>query len=203
MDPATRASKPQRQISATGEPRIWLLWIFCRARPTIFFWLVTNDVSGGLSPVNNPSGFMAQIYFRDTGTTIHSSGAWSVTDAATHPEPAPPHPLLWNWAPQTEVYADNSGNWVGNSGDAYMAAHPGETDSIWWVNNGQSAVSPLDGSAQWIGLDEYSGNQDMQDFWASISVTVPTPVPLPGAVWLFGSGLIGLAGLRSRRSSRN
>lgn len=31
--------------------------------------------------------------------------------------------------------------------------------------------------------------------------TIPAPAPLPGAVWLIGSGLVGLVGLRKRRKS--
>jgi hypothetical protein len=33
------------------------------------------------------------------------------------------------------------------------------------------------------------------------TVTVVNPVPVPGAVWLFGSGLIGMVGLKRRRKS--
>lgn len=34
--------------------------------------------------------------------------------------------------------------------------------------------------------------------WASITA-VPTPVPVPAALWLFGSGLLGLAGFAKRK----
>ncbi|HKJ10104.1 MAG TPA: VPLPA-CTERM sorting domain-containing protein, partial [Gammaproteobacteria bacterium] len=34
---------------------------------------------------------------------------------------------------------------------------------------------------------------------SSLTLTAPAAVPLPGAVWLFGSGLVGLAGFARRR----
>lgn len=37
--------------------------------------------------------------------------------------------------------------------------------------------------------------------WAVWQVQAPSPVPLPAAVWIFGSGLIGLAGLKKRRNA--
>jgi len=43
-----------------------------------------------------------------------------------------------------------------------------------------------------------SGDKDYNDLWASIS-TKTNPVPVPAAVWLFGSGLVGLVGLRRSR----
>ncbi|SLM28898.1 exported hypothetical protein [Desulfamplus magnetovallimortis] len=40
-------------------------------------------------------------------------------------------------------------------------------------------------------------DRDYNDLWASVGKTA---VPVPAAVWLFGSGLIGLIGLRRKKS---
>ncbi|BAV33875.1 hypothetical protein SCL_1570 [Sulfuricaulis limicola] len=38
--------------------------------------------------------------------------------------------------------------------------------------------------------------------WTSMSLTVaPAPIPVPAAAWLFGSGLLGLAGIARRRKN--
>jgi hypothetical protein len=40
-----------------------------------------------------------------------------------------------------------------------------------------------------------------QPYRSALTVAAPAAVPLPGAVWLFGSGLVGLAGLARRRNA--
>jgi hypothetical protein len=39
-------------------------------------------------------------------------------------------------------------------------------------------------------------------FWDDVNLTV-TPIPVPAAVWLFGSGLIGLVGVARRRKAQS
>lgn len=43
---------------------------------------------------------------------------------------------------------------------------------------------------------EYGGDQTVSGTWLSFEMT---PVPVPAAVWLLGSGLIGLAGIAKRK----
>jgi hypothetical protein len=57
------------------------------------------------------------------------------------------------------------------------------------------------GNALLIGGQRDSGAPDDDDFFKISSLTVTTTVvPVPAAVWLFGSGLIGLAGFARRKS---
>jgi hypothetical protein len=45
----------------------------------------------------------------------------------------------------------------------------------------------------------YSGNTNFDNL--AFTGTLPAPVPLPGAAWLFGSGLPGLIRLSRRRAA--
>ena len=51
----------------------------------------------------------------------------------------------------------------------------------------------------WLMEDKKVSNsdKDYNDLWASIEQKT-TPTPVPAAVWLFGSGLVGLVGLRRK-----
>lgn len=58
--------------------------------------------------------------------------------------------------------------------------------------------SAANGYTASIHFDDYFGGAE----WYSIELTYNTPeVPLPAATWLFGSGLLGLAGLARKRKS--
>jgi hypothetical protein len=60
------------------------------------------------------------------------------------------------------------------------------------------AAAPL----QWIN-QPVSGDPvaiDPQPDYFGTTVSTPTAVPLPGAVWLFGAGLVGVIGVARRRS---
>lgn len=62
-------------------------------------------------------------------------------------------------------------------------------------------------ATDWTGVKEiqltgFTNNPDPGDWapWVACIDDIKTsPVPIPGAVWLLGSGLLGLAGLRRRR----
>jgi hypothetical protein len=47
-----------------------------------------------------------------------------------------------------------------------------------------------------LASDDFVGNSDVLGVWNSFAMTA---VPVPAAVWLFGSGLIGLAGVARRK----
>ena len=70
-----------------------------------------------------------------------------------------------------------------------------DPNSIWDNNNGNSAVAGISGDAWWIGSGAFPG--ETAQFKVRTSFTV-SAVPIPGAVWLLGSGLMGLVGLRRK-----
>ena len=88
------------------------------------------------------------------------------------------------------AWLDN--NYVANSVNTYLGIDPsideGVTDVTWYA----LGIGEIGG----IGVMAESGELDAA--WELISYSV---VPVPAAVWLFGSGLIGLIGIARRKKS--
>jgi hypothetical protein len=93
---------------------------------------------------------------------------------------------------------------VGGSFDYVLAGTDGGNDFD-WTQMDVSAVMP-EGTAstriQLIHILENSTSNAGAIFLDNASLTV-TAVPVPAAVWLFGSGLIGLVGVARRRKSKS
>jgi hypothetical protein len=91
----------------------------------------------------------------------------------------------WNWNP---INGGNTGNWV----ELFRGA----------ANNSWSSESFLldlaeDESEVWIAFWLDNGNHDIGKF--DNVVVMADPIPVPPAVWLFGSGLLGLLGVARRK----
>jgi len=94
----------------------------------------------------------------------------------------------WNWNPingggntgdWTELLRDRNNTWsTGVSFDLTLADNAPEVWIAFWLDNGENDFGKFD----------------------NVSVTA-TVVPVPPAVWLFGSGLIGLVGIARRKKT--
>lgn len=119
-------------------------------------------------------------------------------------------PLEWNgsqWVSaadfitgaQSDVFSEFSISRaeIGNPNNLYMlSAIVNETDSSEWTYgmlphlNGPDSYDP--NFSHWLGYSLVEGVSP------NLDVYVDATVPIPGAVWLLGSGLLGLVGLRRK-----
>ena len=74
-----------------------------------------------------------------------------------------------------------------------------------WTQSGNSFTGfEAHGAIQFDGwVSSISWNNDVAEFWHgfTVGVTKVQPVPVPAAVWLFGSGILGLIGVARRKKS--
>jgi hypothetical protein len=92
-------------------------------------------------------------------------------------------PLVLDTAPQTADYIANTGGTIGGS-PMQDGAFPG-----------------INGNFQFTELTStgYDAEAEIAPF-CEFGIACPATVPIPSAVWLFGSGLVGLIGLARRKA---
>lgn len=95
----------------------------------------------------------------------------------------------------------NDFNWDTGTGMAWTLVFVGNTNLFSGTSLSAFAdpLSMLDNPDLIIAafsIGEMSNGIEMSDLWGEISSS--SPVPVPAAVWLFGSGLIGLIGVAKR-----
>ncbi|MBF0236033.1 MAG: VPLPA-CTERM sorting domain-containing protein, partial [Desulfamplus sp.] len=83
---------------------------------------------------------------------------------------------------------------VGNNPSTYIFKSNPDTIQF------QTYKNQITGGYFWLMEDMAvaKSDQDYNDLWARIDTNI-TPTPVPAAVWLFGSGLVGLAAFRRRK----
>jgi hypothetical protein len=95
-------------------------------------------------------------------------------------------------------YSDTSLN-----GDLFdhMLAYQGTGDEITVGNNAPGVWSANEYILAWEDLPVGSSDKDYNDMVLIVESVNPAVVPVPAAVWLFGSGLLGLVGVARRKKA--
>ncbi len=138
---------------------------------------VTTNVSITLSALNNPNAKFGVTLFTgmDTGSGYT-------------------HHLAWN-KPSSPAFQFNKSNPFLTTGVIY-AAHEINVDT-----SNAFEFTAQAGQVYSIYLGGYRGSDSWETGRDYYSMTINTSaVPVPAAVWMFGSGLLGLLGLRKRQA---
>lgn len=96
----------------------------------------------------------------------------------------------------TGLVSDGNGGWAATSGTGFLdtialtSAVNGDGHAFIFANDGHR----LDGGTGWVGRGWFEG-EGTNDF-----LVTGTLVPVPAALWLFGSALAGLGWLRRKQS---
>lgn len=110
----------------------------------------------------------------------------------------------------SNLYRDINGNGVGDPGEFLTNVSSATPYSdILQRQQGYHSLqgpAPMAATSGSMGLDNTTGLGGVRGYidigsGNSMHVVSVTPVPIPAAVWLFGSGLLGLFGVASRRKS--
>ena len=109
----------------------------------------------------------------------------------------------------TDLYHDNDASGTFTAGDTYLAdvgsAATPYSDTLQLLPTDMQGATPLAGTAESIGFIDgpFPSIQGMLDIGSgnSLHVTSVSAVPVPAAVWLFGSGLLGLIGVARRKKA--
>jgi len=113
----------------------------------------------------------------------------------------------------TNLYRDSnedgfwdSNEWVANINSATPYSDILQTSIFGYDSSWDQGPAPMAATANSLGLDEttpFYGIRGYIDIGSgnSMYVTSVSAVPVPAAIWLFGSGLIGLIGLARRKKA--
>ncbi|CAD6876429.1 hypothetical protein ACH5Y9_06235 [Methylomonas sp. BW4-1] len=147
---------------------------------------VTTEVSIRLTPLFNVSE--PDKSWSNFGVTVFT-GMDTDTSKATTPNYS--HHAGWN---ETSFTADNP---MGTTGLTYLT-HDATVDAtnalVFTAVAGQVYSIYLGGNSGEGNFNPHAGYR--------LNLSTAAPVPLPGAVWLFGSALVGLLGFGKRNSSK-
>lgn len=196
----TNNSASYENVSHYEEAGFRLEFIFGSA-PTSFSTIVGDYYNTGNDVVHaHWSGVFGEVdeirVSKIDGSTFDLGGFRVSTNTASGGGASDGNELTWiNSSKANEIFSVTPDSWGFGSGTdplITIAASNSLFDDILWFSFTNDALS----SAVGLGLDSFfldeAGDPNGED---------PSAVPVPAAVWLFGSGLIGLIRMRKRASN--
>ena len=176
------------KLDTTGKQNIQLSFdwrtFLAGSRDRLVVGYFLGDLTAG-RPASIGSGF-------DANNTIDLQNEAQFTNGASS---SGPHDGAWNWSP----ILNQDGSVSGFQGGQWQELMR-KRDNTQFTNESFSLAVADNQSEVWVAfwLDNGDGDFGKID---DIVVTADTVVPVPAAVWLFGSGLLGLVGIARRKKS--
>lgn len=133
-----------------------------------------NAQNFGYIPLGGSNSGVFQSLFTETGSGYAVSGTGNLSDGNVN----------FRWVLQSG----------GNQFDSQDSQNGDVSDHMvtWLITGGSSAGNY---AIAWEDMLSPSWDQDFNDLVVEVTVA---PIPIPGAVWLLGSGLIGIVGIRRK-----
>jgi len=104
-----------------------------------------------------------------------------------------------DWQMMSITGIDSDGSYTSNTLDFYLADYTSANAADWYIVDDWTYVD-MTSLGDIIGFEiDFTGSQ-VDDVPAYLAMDNLNAVPVPAAVWLLGSGLVGLIGIRRKRS---
>ena len=144
----------------------------------------TNDAANVGANTN-----LQLVNFRgiDTGLLVNANGVLGANNSAVSPSTSPAY------------YSQGDDTWGFSSAFNATTAGIGNSLDFWLLSNSGSTISFLTKNNK-VSVDQYAGQWNLASN-GDLSFTSAAPVPLPPAVWLLGSALVGLVGVGRRKAA--
>jgi len=139
-------------------------------------WDSTDGGSG-----NSPDYFNVTV----GGVSIFKETYANASGNTTYSDPDNTLVATGNLGFATGMFFDSDRAYNASIDSAFNVPHSGSALIIEWFTSG----------AGWQGTDDESWGMD------NLSITITSAVPIPAALWLFGSGLLGLVGMARRKKA--
>ena len=101
----------------------------------------------------------------------------------------------------TTYTSQANGIWKIDGATPFQYGTNGQQQLIWTAGNGNTGVGGIPVSAYWIGSSR-DGSDANGLFTVTATFKTGAPTPIPGAVWLLGSGLLGVMGFKRRKAAK-
>jgi hypothetical protein len=157
----------------------------------------TRDFGAGTWALSSTSTFFGQLWTAHNGTVYDTPGTYTFDAGDNSGQPNSPGTRYVVNLAAGETLGHTLFDWGTTTNIDVINVWDANGDSIDPDGDGIPGVSMIDGA--FIGFNaNFSLTNGPQNVTGQSSVSV---IPVPAAVWLFGSGLLGLVGVARRKAA--